>query len=185
MYFSLHTLLYSLQTRVLVTHGIHWLPSVDVIVVMSNGVVSEVGSYDQLMAHDGAFAQFLRTYLISAESDEESDNDEGRLNTVNVLKFWALFSFYSQIKCLLLWLEFSNACHKSKPGRPWSDCFFRSSLIWICTVCLCIFGRQLVFEILEHVPYMKILSRSWCQRWDHMTSWWPMMEPLHSFWEHS
>ena len=80
MYFSLHILLYFLQTRVLVTHGIHWLPSVDVIVVMSNGVVSEVGSYDQLMAHDGAFAQFLRTYLISAESDEESDNDEGRLN---------------------------------------------------------------------------------------------------------
>ena len=44
-------------------------------------MVSEVWSYDQLMAHDGAFAQFLRTYLISAESDEESDNDEGRLNT--------------------------------------------------------------------------------------------------------
>ena len=41
-------------------------------------MVSEVGFYDQLMAHDGAFAQFLRTYLISAESDEESDNDEGR-----------------------------------------------------------------------------------------------------------
>ena len=38
-------------------------------------MVSEVRSYDQLMAHDGAFAQFLRTYLISVESDEESDND--------------------------------------------------------------------------------------------------------------
>ena len=58
------------------THGIHWLPSVDLIVVMSNGVVSEVGSYEQLMEHDGAFAQFLRTYLISDESEEESD-DEG------------------------------------------------------------------------------------------------------------
>ena len=43
-------------------------------------MVSEVGSYDQLMAHDGAFSQFLRTYLISAESDDESDKDEGRLN---------------------------------------------------------------------------------------------------------
>ena len=41
-------------------------------------MVSEVGFYDQLTAHDGTFRQFLRTYLISAESDEESDNDEGR-----------------------------------------------------------------------------------------------------------
>ena len=26
--------------------------------------------------------------------------------------------------------------------RPWSDCFFRSSLIWACTVCICIFVRH-------------------------------------------
>ena len=79
-------------------------------------MVSEVESYDQLMAHDGAFAQFLRTYLISVESDEKSDNDEGRFNTVNVLKFWTLFSFFSQIKCLLLWLEFSK-CLSEKQTR--------------------------------------------------------------------
>ena len=48
-------------------------------------MVSEVRFYDQLMANDGAFAQFLRTYLISAESDEESDNDEGRLNIKRIL----------------------------------------------------------------------------------------------------
>ena len=28
----------------------------------------------------------------------------------------------------------------------------REDLIWVCTVCLCLFGRQLVFEILEHLP---------------------------------
>ena len=33
-------------------------------------MVSEVGSYDQLMAHDGAFRQLLRTYLISAELND-------------------------------------------------------------------------------------------------------------------
>ena len=43
-------------------------------------MVSEVGSYDQLMAHDGAFAQFLRTYLISAESGDNSANNESRSN---------------------------------------------------------------------------------------------------------
>ena len=29
-----------------------------------------------------------------------------------------------------------------------------SSLIWICTVCLCLFGKQLVFKDLEHLPYL-------------------------------
>ena len=42
---------------------------------MDNGKISEVGSYEQLMAHDGAFAQFLRTYLVNAESDDDSDDD--------------------------------------------------------------------------------------------------------------
>ena len=29
----------------------------------------------------------------------------------------------------------------------------KSSLICVCTVCLDIFGKQVVFEILEHLPY--------------------------------
>ena len=33
----------------------------------------------------------------------------------------------------------------------------QSSLFWVCTVCLVIFVRQLVFEILEHLLYEKLL----------------------------
>ena len=51
---------------------------------------------------------------------------------VNVLKFQALFSFCSQIKC---WFQGLNIT-KCKHGRLWSDCFFRSSLTWVWTVCL-------------------------------------------------
>ena len=36
------------------------------------------------------------------------------------------------------------------------DCFFRSSLTWVCSVCLSLFGRQIVFEILEYLTYMLI-----------------------------
>ena len=46
-----------------------------------------------------------------------------------------------------------NACQNSKQGRPRSDCFFRSSLIWVCIVCLDLFCNQLVFKILEHLRY--------------------------------
>nr|XP_057915144.1 canalicular multispecific organic anion transporter 1 isoform X2 [Doryrhamphus excisus] len=50
------------KTRILVTHGVSFLPYVDEIVVLVNGVVSEVGSYNSLRASKGAFSEFLDTY---------------------------------------------------------------------------------------------------------------------------
>uniref|UniRef100_A0A3P9Q7W5 Canalicular multispecific organic anion transporter 1-like n=1 Tax=Poecilia reticulata TaxID=8081 RepID=A0A3P9Q7W5_POERE len=50
------------RTRVLVTHGISFLPYVDEVVVLVNGQVSEVGSYQSLRASKGAFSDFLDTY---------------------------------------------------------------------------------------------------------------------------
>nr|XP_043873402.1 multidrug resistance-associated protein 1 isoform X1 [Solea senegalensis] len=50
------------KTRVLVTHGLSYLPQVDLILVMVEGQITEMGSYQQLMATDGAFAEFQRTY---------------------------------------------------------------------------------------------------------------------------
>jgi len=47
---------------------------VDNIVVLVNGEISEEGSYEELLSHDRAFAQFLRTYL--QEQDSEDDDDE-------------------------------------------------------------------------------------------------------------
>uniref|UniRef100_A0A8C2SF61 Multidrug resistance-associated protein 1 n=1 Tax=Capra hircus TaxID=9925 RepID=A0A8C2SF61_CAPHI len=44
------------KTRLLVTHGISYLPQMDVIIVMSGGKISEMGSYQELLARDGAFA---------------------------------------------------------------------------------------------------------------------------------
>ena len=63
------------QTRVLVTHGVNWLPFVDQIVVIVKGRISELGSYQELLSHDGDFAKFLKTYLTQADDDE--DDPEG------------------------------------------------------------------------------------------------------------
>lgn len=50
----------------------------DSIVVLNNGTVSEVGSYEQLLNHDGEFAKFLRTYLTEhGDSEEEMEDEEG------------------------------------------------------------------------------------------------------------
>ncbi|XP_052050863.1 ATP-binding cassette sub-family C member 3 isoform X2 [Apodemus sylvaticus] len=50
------------KTRVLVTHGISFLPQTDFIIVLADGQVSEMGHYSALLQHDGSFANFLRNY---------------------------------------------------------------------------------------------------------------------------
>lgn len=63
------------KTRILVTHGLSFLPKTDCIVVLKDGVISEIGSYHQLLSHDGAFADYLRTYL--EKETEKEDDEEG------------------------------------------------------------------------------------------------------------
>uniref|UniRef100_A0A803XV25 Multidrug resistance-associated protein 1 n=1 Tax=Meleagris gallopavo TaxID=9103 RepID=A0A803XV25_MELGA len=59
------------KTRVLVTHAVNYLPQMDTILVMTDGEISEMGSYQELLKQDGAFAEFLRTYA-NAEQNMES-----------------------------------------------------------------------------------------------------------------
>lgn len=59
------------------THGIQWLPKVDTIVVMVGGEITEVGSYEQLLTHNGDFAQFLKTYLTTTNESSDDDDEEG------------------------------------------------------------------------------------------------------------
>ncbi|XP_067948319.1 multidrug resistance-associated protein 1-like [Watersipora subatra] len=52
------------KTRVLVTHGLQWLPEADHIAVLSHSTITESGSYDELMAQKGAFCHFVEEYSI-------------------------------------------------------------------------------------------------------------------------
>ncbi|XP_063229527.1 ATP-binding cassette sub-family C member 3-like [Bacillus rossius redtenbacheri] len=51
------------KTRVLVTHGITFLPEVDHIVVLKEGEITEEGTYKDLLEKKGAFADFLVQHL--------------------------------------------------------------------------------------------------------------------------
>ncbi|CAN9508890.1 unnamed protein product [Ophioblennius macclurei] len=64
------------KTRILVTHGISFLPQVDNIVVMVDGRVSEMGSYQELLQQNGAFAEFLRTYVLEDLVEEDEATEE-------------------------------------------------------------------------------------------------------------
>ncbi|XP_014681338.1 PREDICTED: multidrug resistance-associated protein 1-like isoform X2 [Priapulus caudatus] len=64
------------KTRVLVTHGVSFLPEVDSIVVIRGGRISEVGSFEQLLSCNGAFAEFLRNYLTNPENEDVITDSE-------------------------------------------------------------------------------------------------------------
>lgn len=59
------------KTRVLVTHGISFLPQTDFIIVLADGQVSEVGPYSALLQQNGSFASFLRNYAPDDDQEEQ------------------------------------------------------------------------------------------------------------------
>ncbi|XP_042683797.1 multidrug resistance-associated protein 1 isoform X1 [Centrocercus urophasianus] len=55
------------KTRVLVTHMISILHQVDNIVVLVDGMIAEIGSYQELSQRNGAFAEFLQSHSTAEE----------------------------------------------------------------------------------------------------------------------
>ncbi|KAM9715834.1 ATP-binding cassette sub-family C member 3 isoform 1-T1 [Menidia menidia] len=76
------------KTRILVTHGISFLPQVDNIVVMVDGRVSEMGSYQELLTQNGAFAEFLRNYALEDITEEEVTGRAAR-SPIQAGKLWS------------------------------------------------------------------------------------------------
>ena len=56
----------------LVTHGIGFLPQCDQIVVIVDGRITEVGTYNELLENNEAFAQFLHTFQNTDANEEEN-----------------------------------------------------------------------------------------------------------------
>ncbi|XP_076017009.1 ATP-binding cassette sub-family C member 2 [Genypterus blacodes] len=66
------------KTRILVTHGVSFLPYVDDIVVLVDGAVSEVGTYKSLRASRGAFSEFLDTYAKEQNNEIRTETEHCR-----------------------------------------------------------------------------------------------------------
>ena len=65
------------KTRILVTHRISLLSQMDQIIVLKEGRVAEHGSYAELLARKGDFADLIVQYLCEYQEEQEtSDQDE-------------------------------------------------------------------------------------------------------------
>lgn len=72
------------KTRVLVTNNITILPEVDQIIVLSNGRISETGTYQELMANSGRFADFVREFSDRPQQEEASPVSEELLESPRI-----------------------------------------------------------------------------------------------------
>ncbi|XP_053533881.1 multidrug resistance-associated protein 1 isoform X4 [Ictalurus punctatus] len=71
------------KTRVLVTHGLSFLPQADLILVMEDGQIIEAGSYAELLERRNSFADFLK--LFSNTEHRENSSNRGPRKSVSRL----------------------------------------------------------------------------------------------------
>ena len=64
------SVLISLQTRILVTHGLTYLPDCDRIIVMHEGQIMESGTYDELMVKDGKLKEIMKSLEYGSSASE-------------------------------------------------------------------------------------------------------------------
>ncbi|KPV74356.1 uncharacterized protein RHOBADRAFT_54195 [Rhodotorula graminis WP1] len=67
------------KTRILVTHGLQYLPQADWVVVMENGRIVEQGTYAELVASGSSFSRFADEYGVAAVSTAVGDGDGDEL----------------------------------------------------------------------------------------------------------
>uniref|UniRef100_A0A8C7CTM8 ABC-type glutathione-S-conjugate transporter n=1 Tax=Oncorhynchus kisutch TaxID=8019 RepID=A0A8C7CTM8_ONCKI len=78
------------KTRVLVTHGMSFLPQADLILVLVDGEITESGSYQELLSRHGAFADFIHTFASNdrKESVTETAAQRGRTSFGIINLYW-------------------------------------------------------------------------------------------------
>ena len=64
------------KTRILVTHALHFLPQVDYVYVISDGRITERGTYAKLMARGGEFSAFIKEFGSIEEDKVEYEDEE-------------------------------------------------------------------------------------------------------------
>ncbi|KAI9198325.1 hypothetical protein LWI28_013908 [Acer negundo] len=64
------------KTRILVTNQLHFLPQVDRIILVSEGIIKEEGTFEELSRHGRLFQKLMENAGKMEEMDQEEEKDE-------------------------------------------------------------------------------------------------------------
>ncbi|XP_031468368.1 multidrug resistance-associated protein 1-like [Phasianus colchicus] len=68
------------KTRVLVTHNLTLLPHADLIIVMEEGKISEMGSYQELISKRAKFVELIQVFSVENRSEKTTPNEVSSSN---------------------------------------------------------------------------------------------------------
>uniref|UniRef100_A0A673GWW1 ABC-type glutathione-S-conjugate transporter n=1 Tax=Sinocyclocheilus rhinocerous TaxID=307959 RepID=A0A673GWW1_9TELE len=72
------------KTRVLVTHGLSFLPQADLILVMEDGEITEMGSYAELLSRKNTFADFVKAFSVSERKESATNRGNGDMGSASI-----------------------------------------------------------------------------------------------------
>ena len=64
------------QTRLLVTHGMHYLKEMHHIVLMENGKIVAEGEFKNLLGENEKFGEYVKTDLSKVEDEENCEDTD-------------------------------------------------------------------------------------------------------------
>ena len=63
------------KTRILVTHQLQYMPQVDFIIMLKDGEIAEMGTFNELLAANSAFSTLFRTHVHEAEKESNGESE--------------------------------------------------------------------------------------------------------------
>uniref|UniRef100_A0A8C1FU47 ABC-type glutathione-S-conjugate transporter n=2 Tax=Cyprinus carpio TaxID=7962 RepID=A0A8C1FU47_CYPCA len=72
------------KTRILVTHGLSFLPQADLILVMEDGEITEMGSYAELLSRKNTFADFVKAFSVCERKESATHRGNGDMGSASI-----------------------------------------------------------------------------------------------------
>ena len=73
------------KTRVFVTNSLGFLSETDEIVMLENGIISEMGSYEYLIEKNGTFSKFMSDFFQNSENKEDKNKNDNEIHKSSFL----------------------------------------------------------------------------------------------------
>uniref|UniRef100_A0A8C1G2J6 ABC-type glutathione-S-conjugate transporter n=2 Tax=Cyprinus carpio TaxID=7962 RepID=A0A8C1G2J6_CYPCA len=73
------------KTRILVTHGLSFLPQADLILVMEDGEITEMGSYAELLSRKNTFADFVKAFSVCERKESATHRGNASIQTMEAI----------------------------------------------------------------------------------------------------